>query len=85
MARQERGSFWVSRHTEIGEHMKIKMKSHRGAAKRFRAKKGGKVKFKKQGLRHILVNKSSNVKRQKTQLAHLGAKDTKVALRLLAC
>ena len=65
--------------------MKIKMKSHRGAAKRFRAKKGGKVKFKKRGLRHILVNKSSKLKRQKSKLEHLGAKDEKVALALLAC
>ncbi|HCW92371.1 MAG TPA: 50S ribosomal protein L35, partial [Flexistipes sinusarabici] len=31
-----------------------KLKSHRGAAKRFKITASGKVKHKKQGLRHIL-------------------------------
>ena len=35
-----------------------KMKSHRGAAKRFLVTKNGKVKYKKPGLRHLLVGMS---------------------------
>ena len=51
--------------------MKNKIKTHKGAVKRFRPKSSGLVKRKKRGLRHILSNKSSKRKR------HLG-KMTKV-------
>jgi large subunit ribosomal protein L35 len=40
-----------------------KMKTHRGAAKRFKVTGSGKVKRKKQGLRHILTSKSTKRKR----------------------
>lgn len=40
-----------------------KMKTHRGAAKRFKITGSGKVKVKKQGLRHILTSKSTKRKR----------------------
>ena len=53
--------------------MKNKIKTHKGAAKRFRSKPSGLVKRKKKGLRHILSNKSSKRKR------HLG-KDDKSSL-----
>lgn len=44
----------------------MKMKTHSGAKKRFRAKAGGKIKRKQTRMRHILSNKSSKRKR------HLG-------------
>ena len=47
----------------------MKLKTHSGAKKRFRPKPSGKIKRKKQGLRHILSNKSSKRKR------HLGKMD----------
>lgn len=40
-----------------------KMKTHKGAAKRFKVTGSGKVKAKKSGLRHILTSKSSKRKR----------------------
>jgi large subunit ribosomal protein L35 len=41
-----------------------KMKTRRSAAKRFSVTGGGKVKYKKQGLRHILTKKTTKRKRQ---------------------
>lgn len=40
-----------------------KMKTHKGAAKRFKITSSGKVKFKRSGLRHILTSKSAKRKR----------------------
>jgi large subunit ribosomal protein L35 len=40
-----------------------KMKTHKGAAKRFKVTGSGKVKCKKSGLRHILTSKSQKRKR----------------------
>ena len=37
-----------------------KLKSHSGAKKRFKFTKSGKIKYKKQGLRHLLTGMSSN-------------------------
>lgn len=50
----------------------MKLKTHSGAKKRFRALPGGKIKHKKQGRRHLLENKSSKRKRQlgKTSYVH---------------
>ena len=44
--------------------MSNKQKTHSGAKKRFRVKPGGKIKRKKQGMRHILSKHSSKNKRQ---------------------
>ncbi|MDD9801873.1 MAG: 50S ribosomal protein L35 [Deltaproteobacteria bacterium] len=41
-----------------------KMKTHRGAAKRFRKSGSGKIRFQKQNKRHILTKMSSKRKRQ---------------------
>ncbi len=41
-----------------------KMKSHRGAAKRFRKTGTGKLKFQRKNKRHILTKMSSKRKRQ---------------------
>ncbi len=42
----------------------MKQKTHSGAKKRFRVKSRNKIKRAQQGMRHILVNKSSKRKRQ---------------------
>lgn len=44
--------------------MNTKAKTHRSTAKRFRVTAKGKVKYKKQGLRHILTKKASKRKRK---------------------
>lgn len=46
-----------------------KMKTRKAASKRFRVTANGKVKYKKQGLRHILTKKSTKRKRN---LRHAG-------------
>jgi large subunit ribosomal protein L35 len=46
-----------------------KMKTRRAAAKRYKVTGSGKVRYKKQGLRHILTKKSSKRKRN---LRHSG-------------
>lgn len=48
---------------------KIKMKTRKSAAKRFSFTGSGKVKYKKQNLRHILTKKSTKRKRN---LRHAG-------------
>ena len=42
----------------------MKQKTHSGAKKRFRVTSSGKIKRKKQGMRHLLSHKSSKRKRQ---------------------
>ena len=44
--------------------MSTKLKSHRGAAKRFKITKGGKVKIFHAKRRHILTKKSTKMKRR---------------------
>ncbi len=44
--------------------MKIKMKTHRGAAKRFKKTGTGKLTRNKAGKRHLLTHKSSKKKRK---------------------
>jgi large subunit ribosomal protein L35 len=46
-----------------------KMKTHKSAAKRYKMTATGKVKYKKQGLRHILTKKTTKRKRN---LRHAG-------------
>ena len=41
-----------------------KMKTNRGAAKRFRVTKSGKIKFKRAKMRHIMTKKNTKMKRQ---------------------
>ena len=52
-----------------------KIKSHRGAGKRFKVTAKGKVKYKKQGLRHLLQGMSSNRGRHLRKAAYLGKVD----------
>jgi len=60
-----------------------KLKTSRGAAKRFKVKKGGKVKAKKGNMRHILTTKRRKRKRKLRQATHLEGADLKQAKRLL--
>jgi large subunit ribosomal protein L35 len=61
-----------------------KMKSHRGAAKRFRKTATGKVKRWHAFTSHILTKKSPKRKRQLRQSALIAKSDEKRVKRLLA-
>ena len=52
-----------------------KMKSHRGAAKRFRKTATGKLKHQKQGKRHILTKMSTKRKRHLRQEGEISKAD----------
>ncbi|MFO7781839.1 MAG: 50S ribosomal protein L35 [Spirochaetia bacterium] len=60
-----------------------KMKTRRSAAKRFRVTPTGKVKYKKQGLRHILTKKSRKRKRNLRKTAILSPEEAKRAKQLI--
>ena len=60
-----------------------KMKTRRSAAKRFRVTPTGKVKYKKQGLRHILTKKSRKRKRNLRKTAILSPEEAKRATQLI--
>ena len=52
-----------------------KMKSHRGAAKRFKRTGSGKIARSKEGKRHILTKKSSKRKRRLSKTALVSPSD----------
>ncbi len=60
-----------------------KMKTRKSAAKRYRVTANGKVKYKKQGTRHILTKKSSKRKRNLRHLDTLSDRETKKVKVLL--
>jgi large subunit ribosomal protein L35 len=60
-----------------------KMKTRRSAAKRYRVTGTGKVRYKKQGLRHILTKKSSKRKRRLRHASILSKAETGRARALL--
>jgi len=60
-----------------------KMKSNRGAAKRFKVTKSGKVKRKRSKLRHILTGKTRKQKRRLRSKGYVSKSDAKRAKRLL--
>ncbi len=60
-----------------------KMKTNRGAAKRFKLTASGKIKRKKAGLNHILTKKSKTLKRNMRQDGMINASDTKAIKRLI--
>jgi len=60
-----------------------KMKTNRGAAKRFRAKGNGGFKRGQSHLRHILTKKSSKRKRQLGTTAQVAEADVKSIRRML--
>ncbi len=60
-----------------------KMKSHRGAAKRFKVKKSGLVKRAKAYKSHILTKKSQKRKRNLRKSDYLVESDAKVVRKML--
>ena len=60
-----------------------KMKTRKSAASRYKVTGTGKVKYKKQGLRHILTKKSSKRKRKLRHLGTMSPVEAKRARRLL--
>jgi large subunit ribosomal protein L35 len=52
-----------------------KIKSHRGAAKRFKITSTGKVKHKRPGLRHLLIGMSANRGRKLRKAHYLNKTD----------
>ena len=60
-----------------------KMKTRKSAAKRYKMTATGKIKYKKQGTRHILTKKSSKRKRKLRHPATLSPVETKKARKLL--
>ncbi len=67
----------------ITRYIMPKMKTRKAAAKRYRVTGTGKVRYKKQGLRHILTKKTTKRKRNlraSSILADVEAKKVKVML-----
>lgn len=60
-----------------------KLKTHRGAAKRFKVTGSGKVKRKKAKLRHILTSKSQKLKRGLRKRGLVSDADTPAVLTML--
>lgn len=60
-----------------------KIKTHRGAAKRFKATGKGRLKHKQPYHSHILTSKTAKRKRQLRQAAYLSDAETKSLKRLL--
>ena len=60
-----------------------KMKTRKSAAKRFKRTGTGKIKYKKQGLRHILTKKSSKRKRNLRKTGILSPVEAKRAGKML--
>ena len=60
-----------------------KIKTRKSAAKRYSLTGSGKVKYKKQGLRHILTKKSRKRKRKLRQSATLSSAEVKRARQLI--
>ena len=60
-----------------------KMKTKRSAAKRYKLTGTGKIRYKKQNLRHILTKKSSKRKRRLRQPDILSSVETDRAKKLL--
>jgi large subunit ribosomal protein L35 len=60
-----------------------KMKTRKSAAKRYKLTANGKVKYKKQGLRHILTKKSTKRKRSLRHPDILSKAETERARKLL--
>jgi len=60
-----------------------KMKTHRGAAKRFKITKKGKVKYRRAYRAHILTSKSPKRKRQLRKDSYLNESDAKNVKQML--
>jgi large subunit ribosomal protein L35 len=63
--------------------VKIKLKTHKGAAKRFKLTGTGRVMRRHSFARHILTSKPSKRKRRLAQSAELASSDTAAVRRML--
>ena len=63
--------------------MSSKMKTRKSAAKRYKVTGTGKIKFKKQGLRHILTKKSTKRKRNLRASGILAESEVKNVRKML--
>ena len=62
---------------------KVKQKTHKGVAKRFRLTKTGKVKKRTAGRSHVLSKKTRKRKRQMRKSSYLSGAQAKLVRRLL--
>jgi large subunit ribosomal protein L35 len=60
-----------------------KLKTNKAAAKRFRVTGSGKIKHKKQGLRHCLEHRSKDAKRNLRQIGYISDSDYHNVKKLL--
>ena len=60
-----------------------KIKSHRGAGKRFHVTAKGKVKYKQPGMRHLLIGMSGNRGRKLRKAGYLNKVDAAIVKTLL--
>ena len=60
-----------------------KIKTHRGAAKRFKVSAGGKLMRRRSGLNHILTSKTTKRKRQLRKSIEISPTVTKTVKKLL--
>ncbi len=60
-----------------------KIKTNRGAAKRIRVTKSGKIKFQRAGRRHLLSSKNAKRKRRMCAPAYVGPAQERAVLQLL--
>ncbi len=63
--------------------VKLKLKTHRGAAKRFKLTAGGKVMRRHSHARHILTSKPSKRKRRLGKASEVSAADASAIRRML--
>lgn len=63
--------------------MRAKLKTHRGAAKRFKVTATGKVMQRRAGKRHLLTSKSAKRKRALGKLVPVHSGDARIMERLL--
>ncbi len=60
-----------------------KLKTHRGAAKRFKVSKGGKIKMNHVNRRHILTKKTTKYKRGLRKASYLSAANAATVKKLI--
>ncbi|PWM47129.1 MAG: 50S ribosomal protein L35 [Clostridiales bacterium] len=63
--------------------MSVKLKTHRGAAKRFKTSKSGKIKMNHAFRRHILTKKTTKHKRGLRKAGYLDETNAKVIKKLI--
>jgi large subunit ribosomal protein L35 len=60
-----------------------KIKTNSSAKKRYRKTASGKLKYKRPGLRHLLHQESSNLKRPKRRMAYVGDAHKKAIAKMM--